>query len=224
MLEERPQAVAERAGHRHALVGELGHAERGIAVHLLDDFLEIAERELPHRILQGAERLAAEIFKAFVHRLARVAHRAFAEQLRLAEIRIPAGALDPASHHVALARHQIDVVRRLSGNQAEDLVAHLRRAALVRIEAENPFVRAGLERAVAQVAEALEFDLHHARTALQGNVRGAVAAVRVDQHDFIGPAHAVDGGGDLLFLVKGKDIGGYLGHGRMIASWARQGQ
>ena len=53
VLEERPQAVTERARHRDALARELRHAERGIAVHLLDDFFQIAERELPDRVLQA---------------------------------------------------------------------------------------------------------------------------------------------------------------------------
>src|SRR5579885_3857571 len=114
MLEERPGGVAERTRHRYALVLELGHAERGIAVHLVDDFLEIAERKLPDRISERADRLAAQILETFVHRLEPVAHRAFAKELRLPEIRIPARAFDPASHHVAAPRHAIDIVGRRS--------------------------------------------------------------------------------------------------------------
>src|SRR4029077_13286403 len=95
MLEKRPEAMSERGSHRHALAGELGYAERGIAVHLLDDLFQIAEGELPDRVLQCAERLAVQQLIAFMYRLERVAHAALAEELRLAEIRIPAGTLDP---------------------------------------------------------------------------------------------------------------------------------
>ena len=118
--------------------------------------------------------LPAEHFVAFVHRLERVAHAAFAEELRLAEIRIPARALDPAAHHVAAARHQIDVVRRRAGQQRQNFVAHRLGAALVGIEAENPVELAGFDRAIAQIAEALE--RHVARRARQASV--AISAVR----------------------------------------------
>src|SRR5882757_179441 len=46
VLDERPQPVAEGAGHRDALAGEFFRAERGVAVHLADDLLHVAEREL----------------------------------------------------------------------------------------------------------------------------------------------------------------------------------
>src|SRR6185437_4999845 len=59
MFQESPEGVAECPRHRYALMRELGHAQRGIAVHLLDDFFEIAERELPDRVCQRADRLAA---------------------------------------------------------------------------------------------------------------------------------------------------------------------
>src|SRR6185503_11698891 len=49
VLQERPDAVPKRAAHRHPFMRELGHAERRVAVHLVDDFLEVAERELPDR-------------------------------------------------------------------------------------------------------------------------------------------------------------------------------
>src|SRR6476659_9449771 len=55
VFQERPDAVAEGASHRHPFMRELRHAERRVAVHLVDDFLEIAERELPDRIFQSAD-------------------------------------------------------------------------------------------------------------------------------------------------------------------------
>src|SRR5450830_728118 len=74
MLEERPQAVAKSACHRNALVRQLRYPERGIPIHFLDDLFQIAERELPDRILQGADRLGAQDVIALMHRLERVAH------------------------------------------------------------------------------------------------------------------------------------------------------
>src|SRR4029078_10808768 len=81
MFQERPDAVSEGAPHRHPFVRELGHAECRIAVHLVDDLLEIAERKLPARIFQPAYLAAADFLVAFVHRLERVADAAFAEEL-----------------------------------------------------------------------------------------------------------------------------------------------
>ena len=126
-----------------------------------------------HGVLQCADRLAAQDFIAFVHRFERVTHAAFAEELWLAEIRIPARAVDPAAHHVAAARHQIGIVRRRAGNQGEDFIAHLFGAALVGIQAEHPVVFAGLDGAVAQIAEAVEWHLDHPRAQ-----RSAISAVR----------------------------------------------
>src|SRR5665213_90421 len=103
--------MTQCARHRDALSCELGNPERGIAVHLLDDFFEVAERKLPDGVLQRADWLAGQYFIAFVHRLERVTHRAFAKKLRLTKIRIPAGAPDPAAHHIAASRHSIDVER-----------------------------------------------------------------------------------------------------------------
>src|SRR5579863_3144614 len=42
VLEERPAAVTERAGHRDALAGELGRSEGRIAVGLAQNLVEIA--------------------------------------------------------------------------------------------------------------------------------------------------------------------------------------
>src|SRR5690348_9138501 len=138
VLYERPQAVSERARHRHALVGELGRSKRGVAVHLLDQFFEIAEGKLPYRVLQDADRPAGQILISFVHGLERVAHRSFAEQLRLPEVGVPAGPADPSTHHVAPARHEPDIVRGPTADDGEHLVPYRFGATLVRIEAEDP--------------------------------------------------------------------------------------
>ena len=68
-------------------------------------------------------------------------------------------------------------MRRVGAQQAEDLVAHRGRAALVGIEAEHPVVPAGLDRAVAQLAEADERHLHHAGAERLRELGGAVGAV-----------------------------------------------
>ena len=55
-------------------------------------------------------------------------------------------------------------MRRRRSEQRENLVAHLRRGAFIRIEAEDPVMAAMGERLIAQIAEAAKLDLHHART------------------------------------------------------------
>src|SRR5262245_20764990 len=159
VLDEGPDRVAERGPQRHPLAGEHARADGGVAVGLVQDLLEIAERILPDRVLERADTAVGAHLDALVDD-AGVAHRAFAIELRLAEIRIPAGALDPAPHEVVAARNVVGVVRRAGGQKSKDLVAHLRRATLVGVEAENPFARAGVGRAVAQLAERGERNLH----------------------------------------------------------------
>src|SRR5271169_821604 len=92
MLHECPQAMADGARHRHALAGKLRGSKRRIAIGLVEDLGEVAERELPDRVVQRADRFRGEKLITLVYRLERVAHAAFAEELRLAEIWIPAGA------------------------------------------------------------------------------------------------------------------------------------
>ena len=50
MLDKRPDAVAEGGRHRNTLVREFRCPERGIAVHFVDNFFQIAKRDLPDRI------------------------------------------------------------------------------------------------------------------------------------------------------------------------------
>src|SRR4029077_17588910 len=156
MLDERPCAMAESAGHRYALVCELRHAKRGIAVHLVDDLFQIAEGKLPDRVLQRAHRPPAKHFEPLVPRFKSVANAAFAKELRLTEIRIPARAPDPAAHHVAAPRHHVDFMRRGSGHQRQNFIADGLGTAFVGIEAENPVEVAGLYRPIAQIAKTLE--------------------------------------------------------------------
>lgn len=55
-----PGAVAERAGHRDPLAHELRRAQRGVAVHFVDDLFQFAERQLPDGAVERADRLAAQ--------------------------------------------------------------------------------------------------------------------------------------------------------------------
>src|SRR5215831_19382189 len=89
-----------------------------------------------------------------------VAHGAPAEELRLAKIRVPPGTFDPASHHVIAARHEISIMRGRR-QDGKDFVANFGRTALVRIEAEDPFMPAFGDGAVAQVAKPVEGELNH---------------------------------------------------------------
>src|SRR5262245_10955696 len=207
VLQERPDTMPEGASHRPTFVRELGHTECRVAVHLADDFLEIAERELPDRIFQSADRPSANDFVAFVHRLERVADAAFAEELRLTEIRIPPRSLDPPAHHVAAPRHHIDVVRGRAGQQGQNLVAHGFGTALVGIKTENPFELATFYRTVAQVSEALERHIHDTRAEGACELGGAIDAEGIDHDNFVGPQYARHGRLDLFRLVIGEDIG-----------------
>src|SRR5205807_4690252 len=89
-----------------------GSAERGVSVHFSDQFLEIAEWELPDRVTQLPEWPRRQQLIAFVHEIAAVTHRAFAEQLRLAKIGKPTRASDPASHKVIAPRNEVGVMWR----------------------------------------------------------------------------------------------------------------
>ena len=61
--------MPERAYHRDALTRELRHSERGISVHLFDDFFQITKWELPDGVLQRADRLVAQNFIGFADNL-----------------------------------------------------------------------------------------------------------------------------------------------------------
>src|SRR6476620_840803 len=176
VLDERPGTMAECRRHRHSFAGQFWCAERGVAVHLVDDFFQVAEGKLPDSVAQGSGRPPSDHFEALVHWLERVADTALAKELRLAKIRIPARTLDPAAHHVAAARHHIDFVRRRASEQGKNFVADLGGATFVRVKAEDPVVGAGLDRTIAQVAETVESDIDNACAERTRNVGRAVGA------------------------------------------------
>src|SRR5436190_6156411 len=154
MLDERPGAVRKGACHGDVPVRQLGRSERGVAVHLADQLVEVSERKLPDRRAQLAWRPRGQKLVALMHGLVAVAHASFAEELRLAKIWVPARATDPAAHHVVAPRHEIGIVRRRRSEQRENLVARLGRGAFIGIEAEDPVMAAVGERLIAQIAEA----------------------------------------------------------------------
>ncbi len=104
-------------------------------------------------------------------------------------------------------------MRRLSCEDRQNLVAHLAGAALVGVEAEDPVVAAFHERAVAQIAEAVKRDLHHARAKPLRDLGGAVGRAGIGDDHLVGPQDARNRVRDLLGLVEGDDVGGNLVHG-----------
>ena len=149
---------------------------------------------------------------AFMHRIVAVAHRSFAEELRLSVVRVPARAPDPASHHVIAPRHEIRVMRRRGREDRQNFVASFRGAALVQIEAENPLMAALRNRLIAQVTEATERDLHDPRPKALGDLVGAIATAGIGDHDLVRPQHARDRVCDLLGFIISEDIGRYILH------------
>src|SRR5262249_18915447 len=212
VLDEGPCAMPERAPHRGSLSCKLSHAERGVAVHLVDKLFEIAKRKLPDRGLQSSERPLRQEFVALMHGTVVVAHRAIAEELRLAKIRVPTRTLDPASHHIVAARHKIGVMGRRGRQDGKNLVANFGRAAFVRIEAKDPFVPAFRDRAIAQVAESMKWELNDPRAEALRDLGRAVGAAGIGHHDLVGPQHARYRVRDFFGFVEGEDIRRYSLH------------
>src|SRR5262249_52579930 len=168
--------MSERACHGCPPPYDLTCSERGVAVHLTDNFFEIAKRNLPDRVLQLSKRFRREQLVALVDRLVVVTHGALGKQLRLAVVRIPAGTLDPAPHHEIAPRHQVGVMPGRTRNYRKNLVANFRCAALVRIQAEYPAMPAFRDGAVAQIPESSKWDLNHAGTKTLGYLPGSIVA------------------------------------------------
>ena len=162
---------------------------------------------MPNRVPERAQRFAAENFIAFMDRLESVAHAAFTEQLWLTEVWVPAGTADPAAHHEAAARHAVDIAWRRTSDKFQNLVANLRGAALVSIQAENPVAAACLDGVVAQLAKPLKWHLYDARAKRRGNVGSGIGAVRIDHDNFVGPKHTFRRGLELLGFVIRENIG-----------------
>ena len=148
--------------------------------------------------------LPLQDFIAFVHRLERVAHAAFAEELRLAEVRVPARAFDPAAHHVAAARHPIDVMRRCAGEvpRISSRTFSVQRSSESRLK-----IQSYLHVSMARLRSSPKPLNGTCTTRAPSDVAisaCAVGAERIDHHHFVGPQHAGNGGGDFLRLVIGQ--------------------
>src|SRR5262249_30767399 len=111
---------------------------------------------------QGAHRSFAKHFESLVDGLKRVTNAAFAEELRLTEIRIPARATDPAAHHVTAPWHHVDLMRWRTRQKRKNFIARCVGAAFVGVEPEYPAKSAGRDGAIAQVAKPVERQLHDA--------------------------------------------------------------
>src|SRR5262245_42690446 len=147
-----------------------------------------------------------------MHGIVVVSHRALAEELRLAKIRVPTGALDPASHHVIAPRHEISIMRGWRRQQHENFVANFGGAALIRIEAEDPFMLAFRDGTIAQFTKAVEWELHHPGTETLRDCSRAIGAAGIGQDDFVGPQDTRYSIRDFFGFIEGENIGGYLLH------------
>src|SRR6185436_10610318 len=116
-----------------------------------------------------------------------ISHCPVPEQLRLAEIRIPAGMFDPPSHEVISPWHKIGVVCGSSGKDHQNLISNLRRALFIRVEAENPLMRTGLDGLITQMAESLERNLNDAGSQVLGDPSGVIRTGRIGDKNLVRP-------------------------------------
>ena len=144
---------------------------------------------------------------AFVHQFIVVAELRAVEQLRLAIIRVPAAMPHPVTEEMAFTRNMIGVEPRRS-QLASNLGGQFRSATFVGVEAENPVVRRGVERQIAELAEPTELFADDAGIELPGDFDRAVGAERIDQDDFIRPLHAFEHGANLASFVERERVGG----------------
>ena len=172
----------------------------------------VLERELPDGILEVADRFVAAELIALVHRLLVIAQLSLAKQLRLAVVGVPTGVLNPLAHKEVAPGHPVGVQRIRAIDDGPDFGGGLGRTTFVGVQAEDPFVRAGGNRLVAQIAKALELYLHHACAHGCGNVLRAVGAMGIDQNDLVGPVRTFDRGPDFFRFVEGNDVNGNQGH------------
>src|SRR5262245_63317464 len=100
----------------------------------------------------------------------------------------------------------------------KNLVANFGRAALVRIEAEDPFVPAFRDGAIAQVAETVKWELNDPRAKTLRDLGRAVDAAGIGHHDLVGPQHARYRVCDFFGFVEGEDIGRYFLHVSLLFS------
>ena len=109
-------------------------------------------------------------------------------------------------------------MRRVALNNRKNFSLHLRRAAFVSIQTKNPFVAAGFDATVAQIAKPVEIHLHDPGAEPGGNIKGAISTVRVNQHDFISPLHTLQGSGNFFGLIESNDVNRNFAHS-MAVKW-----
>ena len=153
--------MRQRRSHADFFVDYLFCPQGGVTVGLVHHLAQMFKRELPDRVFQVSDGLAGKHLKAFVHRLLVVAHAAFAKELGLAVVGVPARMSDPAAHKVVAPRNAVNIQRCAVSADGADFLRCLRGASLIGVQAENPFVGAGSQGLVAQVAKALKFHLYY---------------------------------------------------------------
>src|ERR1017187_8110647 len=109
------------------------------------------------------------------------------------------------AEEMALTRDVIGVESRRS-QFATYLLCEFRRAPFISVEAEDPIVFCGIEREVAEFAEATEFFADNFRAVFPGNFHRPVGAERINDNDFIRPFYALQHITKLPRLVKGERI------------------
>src|ERR1017187_8671793 len=134
-----------------------------------------------------------------------VAHAAAPEQLGLAVIGVPASVPDFPAHEIVLPRDKVGVGRSRVRDDAQDLVARLRGAALVGIEAEDPGLPRVLDPGLTELAESPEFNLDDPGSKARRDLDRPVGAERVDHDNLRRPGNALEGRTYLQLLVSRKD-------------------
>ena len=181
----------------HELVGaktptlahhSLGH-EIGIAIHLCKAMIHVAERVLEHMLLQVAH-FPIHV-KPFVDGILSIAHATLPKELRLAVVRIPTTVLDAAPKKIIHSRHKKRVGLRPMRQHGSHLVTNLRRRTFVCIKTENPVMRGMPDGFVSQFPEAIEIVLKDLAGEFAADCFSCIGAVRVHDHDFVGPGEGL---------------------------------
>lgn len=116
----------------------------------------------------------------------------------------PACAAHPVAEDVIVARDPPAGFVAV-GDDAADFDGKLRCGALIGVEEEDPISVGDVEGDVALLRVVLEWMAVDFGAGLLGQGDRSVGAVGVEDNDAVGPAYAVDAGGDVAFFVKCQD-------------------
>ena len=94
----------------------------------------------------------------------------------------------------------------------KNLVANFGRAALVRIEAEDPVAPAFCNGAIAQIPKSVKWELDDPSAEALRDLSRAVGAAGIGYHDLVGPQYARHRVRDFFGFIEGEDIGRYFLH------------